>query len=96
MAEENLTGQTGLRRETCTLHQMNRGDAAVEERVKAVYIGGVHLIGMYLEAAVPKPAVPELCRRPISRPILSPDTSRGKGRQETYRVRSSWSIGPKW
>jgi hypothetical protein len=35
MAEENLAGQTGLRREACTLHQMNRDDAAVEERVKA-------------------------------------------------------------
>jgi hypothetical protein len=35
MAEENLAGQTGLRREACALYQMNRGDAAVEKRVRA-------------------------------------------------------------
>jgi hypothetical protein len=35
MAEENLAGQIGLRREACVLHQINRDGAAVEERVKA-------------------------------------------------------------
>ena len=35
MAEENLAGQTGLRREAYALLQINRDDAAVEERVKA-------------------------------------------------------------
>jgi hypothetical protein len=35
MAEENLTGQTGLRREAYALHQMNRGGAAVEKRIRA-------------------------------------------------------------
>jgi hypothetical protein len=72
MAEENLTGQTGLRREACTLHQMNRGDAAVEERVKAVHMGGVHLtecaqlvhlMGMYLWACLFRGHAPQ---RPAS------------------------------
>ena len=35
MAEENIAGQTGLRREAYALHQMNWDDAAVEKRVKA-------------------------------------------------------------
>jgi hypothetical protein len=35
-------------------------------------LAGTHLTGVHLEAAVPKPAVPELCPRPISRPIVFP------------------------
>jgi hypothetical protein len=49
--------------------------------LRCLYLMGValsraHFTGVHLEAAVPKPAVPELCPQPISRPIVSPDTSR--------------------
>jgi hypothetical protein len=39
------------------------------------YLTGVHL-DVHLEAAVPKPAAPELCPRPISCPIVSPESTR--------------------
>jgi hypothetical protein len=41
-----------------------------------MHLKGLHLIDVHLEAAVTKPAVPELCPQQISRPIVSRDTSR--------------------
>jgi hypothetical protein len=42
------------------------------------HLTGVHL-NVHLEAAVPKPAAPELCPRPISCLIMSPELTRSTG-----------------
>jgi hypothetical protein len=50
-------------------------------------LAGTHLTGVHLEAAVPKPAAPELCPRPISCSIVSPESTR-------RRVPVSAPLGP--
>jgi hypothetical protein len=39
-------------------------------------LAGTHLTGVYLEAAVPKPAALKLRPRPISSPLMSPELTR--------------------
>jgi hypothetical protein len=42
-----------------------------------LYLTGLHLTGIHiLQACISRRRVPELCPRQISRPIVSPDTSR--------------------